>query len=188
MNNEFYYVFISKNREKLHLYVKIENKSEEEDENKNKGLSLWIIVLIIVSSILIIVLIIFLILYIKNKKRKSNTNLEERLESVEQIKELIEKQLEKYDCYIEEDKNNKLEFELYFDKYEKDEEEEEKEKEEKEEEEEEEKSEENILSMQIILYETPKGFLLRFLRKKIDKRDFIEKYVIISKIVENLIN
>ena len=95
----------------------------------------------------------------------------------------IVKQLEKYDCYIEEDKNNKLEFELYFDKYEKDEEEEE-----KEEKEEEEKSEENILSMQIILYETPKGFLLRFLRKKIDKRDFIEKYVIISKIVENLIN
>ena len=78
-----------------------------------------------------------------------------------------------YKCYIKADK--KLKLKITF--------------EQKENEDEEEKYEnelEDELKMEIILYKTPKGYLLRFIKEKMNKRDFIEKYVTISKLVKEL--
>ena len=43
--------------------------------------------------------------------------------------------------------------------------------------------EEDESSMQIILYKTAKGYVLRFLRKKMDRKDFFDKFEIISGLV-----
>lgn len=46
-------------------------------------------------------------------------------------------------------------------------------------------SEENGATMQIILYKTSNGYVLRFLREKISKNDFFDKFEIISDLVKN---
>ena len=51
---------------------------------------------------------------------------------------------------------------------------------------EEENSEENDLSMKVILYETSGGYLLRCLKNKINKNDFIDKFGIIPELVKKL--
>ena len=51
----------------------------------------------------------------------------------------------------------------------------------------EESSEEEELNMRIILYKINDGYVLRFLRKKISKYDFIEKFKIISDLVKKFI-
>ena len=50
-----------------------------------------------------------------------------------------------------------------------------------------ENSEENESTMQIILYKTSEGYVLRFLREKISKNDFFKKFGIISDLVKKLI-
>lgn len=47
-------------------------------------------------------------------------------------------------------------------------------------------SEENGATMQIILYKTSNGYVLRFLREKIPKNDFFDKFEIISDLVKKL--
>ena len=49
------------------------------------------------------------------------------------------------------------------------------------------KSEDDVDSMEIILYKTEEEYYLRFMRKEISKYDFIEKYEKISELVLNLI-
>ena len=51
----------------------------------------------------------------------------------------------------------------------------------------EESSEEEELSMRIALYKINEEYVLRFLRKKISKYDFIEKFKIISDLVKKFI-
>ena len=72
-------------------------------------------------------------------------------------------------CFMEANKENKLEFDLFIS------------------EKKEESSEEEELSMRIALYKINDGYVLRFLRKEISKYDFIEKFKIISDLVKKLI-
>ena len=59
--------------------------------------------------------------------------------------------------------------------------------EENEESEENEETDYKILNMQIELYQTDEGCFLRFNRKEGNKKDFIEKFEIISEIVKEII-
>ena len=119
--------------------------------------------------------------YIKiNKFMNYYIDIEGNLKPVNFMDSLFDKIVDKfkddkyYKCYIKADK--KLKLKLTF--------------EQKENEDEEDKDEnelEDELKMEIILYKTPKGYLLRFIKEKMNKRDFIEKYVTISKLVKELV-
>ena len=86
--------------------------------------------------------------------------------------ELI-KEFGKDDCYIEADKNNKAKFDIIF--------------------EEDEipgiKINENKkeIKMRIKLYKTSKGYLIRFVKKEGEKNNFIDKFLIISKLIKKLL-
>ena len=93
MEKEFYYVMIMKNNEELNVNIKIENKteeseSEEEKDKKKEKLSWWEITLIVISSIIFFTLIFLIICFIKRKKGISSKKLEDKLEKLDEIKEL----------------------------------------------------------------------------------------------------
>ena len=93
---------------------------------------------------------------------------------------LCEKLVSKFkddNCYIKAERN-KLEINIIFEEDEEDEEEEEKN---------ENIEESNDLSMQIKLYEEKDEHLLRFILKKGNRKNFLDKYNIISKLVEYII-
>ena len=93
---------------------------------------------------------------------------------------LCEKLVSKFkddNCYIKVERN-KLEINIIFEEDEEDEEEEEKN---------ENIEESNDLSMQIKLYEEKDEHLLRFILKKGNRKNFLDKYNIISKLVEYII-
>lgn len=50
-----------------------------------------------------------------------------------------------------------------------------------------ENSEENGATMQIIIFKTSDGYVLRFLREKISRNDFFDKFEIISDLVKKLL-
>ena len=121
--------------------------------------------------------------YIKiNKFMNYYIDIEGNLKPVNFMDSLFDKIVDKfkddkyYKCYIKADK--KLKLKLTF---------EQKENEDEDEEEKDENELEDELIMEIILYKTPKGYLLRFIKEKMNKRDFIEKYVTISKLVKELV-
>ena len=94
---------------------------------------------------------------------------------------LCEKLVSKFkddNCYIKVERN-KLEINIIF--------EEDEEEEEEEEEKNENIEESNDLSMQIKLYEEKDEHLLRFILKKGNRKNFLDKYNIISKLVEYII-
>ena len=86
------------------------------------------------------------------------------------MNDLCQKIIDKFGndkCYVREDNNNKLKFELLFKG--------------------EDNSEYNPIIMEIILYKTKEEeYLLRFIRKKISKYDFIEKFKIISDLANSI--
>ena len=119
--------------------------------------------------------------YIKiNKFMNYYIDIEGNLKPVNFMDSLFYKIVDKfkydkyYKFYIKADK--KLKLKITFEK-----------KENEDEEEKDENELEDELKMEIILYKTPKGYLLRFIKEKMNKRDFIEKYVTISKLVKELV-
>ena len=72
----------------------------------------------------------------------------------------IIKEFEKDDCCIKPDKNNELNFDLIF--------------------------ENDESNMKVVLYQTSEGYVLRFLKKNMDKMQFFDKFEIISKLVEKI--
>ena len=72
----------------------------------------------------------------------------------------IIKEFEKDDCLLEADKNNEIKFDLIF--------------------------ENDESNMKVLLYQTSEGYVLRFLKKNMDKIDFFDKFEIISNLVEKI--
>lgn len=72
----------------------------------------------------------------------------------------IIKEFKKDDCFLEADKNNELKFDLTF--------------------------ENDESNMKVVLYQTSEGYVLRFLKKNMDKIEFFDKYEIIANLVEKI--
>ena len=72
----------------------------------------------------------------------------------------IIKEFKEDDCFLEADKNNELKFDLTF--------------------------ENDESNMKVVLYQTSEGYVLRFLKKNMDKIEFFDKYEIIANLVEKI--
>ena len=93
MENEYYCIMIQIFNRDLSLKIRLEDEEEEhegkdnEDEDDDK-LEWWAYTLIAVGSLIVLALVIFLIIKIYGRGKMSNKEIEEKLNDVNEIKEL----------------------------------------------------------------------------------------------------